>query len=103
LEARIERETELIKNCDRPLYNSTQQGHSGIRKEWTVDGVRYSSGAEAARVLGISPSQVYRLMKKKGEIKLVSNTKKVSIEGQEFESLTHAQKVLKIARSTLFP
>lgn len=102
LDARLAREGELLKNCPHDLYNTKKPTATTFRKEWIIDGMTYSSGAEAARSLGLSTSTVYRQMKKQGGTKIVSNNKKISIDGQEFESLTQAQSALNLGKSTLY-
>lgn len=101
LQARLQKELELIETCSHGVYNIQTPVLSTFRKEWTWNEITYSSGAEAARSLGLSTSQVYRLMKRQGRTQIVSNYKKISIDGQEFESLTQAQSVLGVAKSTL--
>lgn len=102
LKARILCEFQAIQNCKHQTYNTKKPLRSTFRKEWVIDGVLYSSGAEAARSLGLSTSEVYRLMKRKGRTRLISNTKRISVDGQEFESLFQAQSTLKVAKSTLY-
>lgn len=91
-----------MQTYQHEVYNVTTPVISNFRKECTIDGITYLSGAEAVRSLGISTSQVYRLLKRKGRTTSVSTAKKVSIEGQEFQSLTQAQSVLNIPKSTLY-
>lgn len=95
------REQEYITTCPHAVYNAVKPVASTFRKKWTVDGITYSSGAEAARQLNCSPSQIYRLMKKKGSSEQVSNFKRISVDGQDYASLSEALKVLKISRTTL--
>lgn len=101
LQVRLEKEIQLIETCSHKVYNNQSPIRSTYRKEWTLNDITYSSGAEAARRLGVSPSHVYRLMKRQGQTRIVSNQKKISIDGQEFESLTQAQSLLGVTRSTL--
>lgn len=102
LEIRLIAEKTAWEQCPHELYNTLIPLPSTFRKEWTLDGVTFSSGAQAARALGVSPSTVYRRMKRDGECQKVPNTKKISVQGQEFDSLKQAVSVLQIARSTLY-
>lgn len=97
----MKREQELISKCQNPLYNTVSKIPSNLKKQVVIDGVSYTSGAEAARALGVSPSAMYRFLKKEGDAKLVLGSKAVSIDGQEFLSLKQAMSTLGIAKSTL--
>lgn len=122
---RLEREKQRLLTCQNNFYNTVSKKSSSLRKQITLDGVIYSSGAEAARVLGISPSTMYRFLKTKvgtpvpkapvsgkemettplqleGTTKILLGSKPVSINGQEFPSRTKAMSVLGIAKSTLY-
>jgi len=98
---RLARETSYFLTCGHGLYNKFPVRGASLRKECTINGVTYSSGAEAARKLGLSPSSVYRLLKKSNTVTVVLGTKPVSIDGQEFPSLKQAMSLLKISKSTL--
>lgn len=88
------------------LYNNYPSTSVNYRKECTIDGVTYSSGAEAARNLGWSPSTVYRFLKQQGKdqntSKSIGTQKRVSIQGQEFSSITQAINTLGVPKSTLY-
>lgn len=99
---REKREQELISTCKNGLYNTVLKIPSTFKKQVTIDGITYASGAEAARKLNVSPSAMYRFLKKENGAELVSNSKAISIDGQEFLSLTEAMSALGIAKSTLY-
>ena len=99
---RIQREKQLIESCTNRLYNTVSKIPSTFRKQVIIDGVTYSSAAEAARKLGRSPSAMYRFLKKRTETKIVSASKPVSIDGREFESVTKALSELNLSKSTLY-
>jgi hypothetical protein len=94
------------------LYNNYPSTSVNYRKECTIDGVTYSSGAEAARNLGWSASTLYRYLKQleknenssksSGASKYIGAQKRVSIQGQEFSSITQAINTLGVAKSTLY-
>lgn len=108
---RVAREQHYFCECKHGLYNRFPPVSANFRKECTIDGITYSSGAEAARQLGVSPSSISRLRKKKKQITFSPQTqslsskvfgfKRISIDGQEFSSLTKAMSVLNISKSTL--
>lgn len=99
---RLAQEQKYIAACQQRLYNTVLRIPSRSRKQWTIDGITYPSGAEAARQLGVSVSGIYRLMKQKGHVKSFFATKPISIDDQEFPSVTKAISVLGIPKSTLF-
>jgi len=93
------REREYITTCGHDVYNKNPNKHSqNITKEWTVNGVTYRSGAQAARQLGKSTSSIYRLIKRKGSFQTFFGTKSLCIEGKLFPSLAEAQSSLKISK-----
>lgn len=100
---RIAKETECITHCSHAVYNRLpSQSSQNVRKQWTYQGITYSSGAEAARELQVSPSTIYRRLKKEGDVVVIPVAKPVSIDGQVFSSLTEALAQLGISRSTLY-
>lgn len=107
---RVEREKKYFQECKHGLYNNFPPVSVNFRKQCTINGITYSSGAEAARRLGVSPSSIYRVLKKQANLSTenqVSSSKifgfkRISINGQEYSSLTEAMNVLNISKSTLF-
>jgi len=100
--SRLEKEREYITTCQHELYNADPNKPSAnLRKEWTLSGVIYATGAEAARQLGISPSTVYRRMKKEGRVVTSEGSRAVSIDGRLFPSVKAALRELGISKSTI--
>lgn len=101
---RLLKEEEYFLSCKHRLYNRFPIEPTTSRKQCTIDGITYKSKAEAARKLGLSPSTMYRLLKKypKQEIKILDFSVQVSIKGRKFSSITEAINSLKIPKSTLY-
>nr|AIT94653.1 putative GIY-YIG homing endonuclease [Chlorosarcina brevispinosa] len=100
-------------NKKERLYNMFPVQPSTFSKRCVIDGIEYPSGAEAARQLGISPSAIYRLLKKMEEseasspsneegygkiIQRKQSTARVSIEGREFKSIKDGINTLSIPK-----
>lgn len=103
-EKRRRKETDYFLSCQHNLYNRFPIEPTTNRKQCSINGITYQSGAEAARKLGLSPSSIYRLLKKspQQQIKTVDFFMKVSIEGQKFSSVKEAINSLGIPKSTFY-
>lgn len=101
---RSKREKEIVLKSQYPCYNVPSSVSANLRKDCTINGILYSSGAEAARKLGISSSTSYRALKKSNnkEVKTFLRTKTISINGIQYSSLTKVMSKLGVSKSTMF-